>query len=63
MTPKEKANELSVKFYAYDNFEPAKEFALVAAKEIVKTLSSTEVNVTKRAWDYWQKVIKEIEKL
>jgi hypothetical protein len=66
MTPKEKAEELFIKFYPnwYDNGlvakrKYAKEHALIAVDEILKTFDCT----TPQQVNYWQEVKAEIENL
>ena len=58
MTPKEKAEELVDKYYEfhYINYELAKQCALIAVDEILKTNPY-------KARNYWQEVKTEIEKL
>jgi hypothetical protein len=67
MTPKEKAEDLVCNFYTiqsneYDygiNWEMAKQCALIAVDEIIKTLKPPCLN----EYSYWQKIKQEIEKL
>lgn len=65
MTAKEKAIELIDKFYSISSFfsdlEDAKQCALIAADEIIEFMSPM-VN-SKQAYDYWDEVKQEIEKL
>lgn len=65
MTPKEKAIELSDKFYLISSFfsdlEDTKECALIAVDEILKVVSF--YNDTQTEITYWQEVKQEIEKL
>jgi hypothetical protein len=64
-TPKEKAVELSNKFYFISSFfsdlEDAKECALIAVDEILKVVSF--YNDTQAEITYWEEVKREIEKL
>ena len=71
MTPKEKAYELFDK-YSYElsnhifngTFDIAKECALIAVDEIIKQLVPIErAPNNKSAFQYWQEVKQEIEKL
>jgi len=72
MTPKEKAVELISKFKPYADYQEddcfnqiekmlinAKQCALIAVDEIIKTLKPPCLN----EYSYWQEVKKEIEKL
>jgi hypothetical protein len=71
MTPKEKAKELVDKFrkefdwvesqYAIDLYRDTRQCALIAVDEI-KEFMSPMVN-SKQAYDYWDEVKQEIEKL
>ena len=67
MTPKEKAEELVHRFDIMQTyieeftFEDAKQCALIAVDEI-KEFMSPMVN-SKQAYDYWDEVKQEIEKL
>jgi len=58
MTPKEKAEDLVDKYYEFNNinYECAKECALIAVDEILKTNPY-------KARNYWHEVKTEIEKL
>jgi hypothetical protein len=66
MTPKEKAGELVNKFLQYTpvefEYEYAKQCALIAVDEIIKSLRKTlpEIGLGK---GYWYSVRKEIENL
>jgi hypothetical protein len=75
MTPKEKAEELVIKMYQplpaskeaekgkenlyYNQYNAAKQCALIAVDEILKTFDCT----TPQSIEYWQEVKKEIQKL
>ena len=67
MTPKEKAKELASDFYSIQsnehdygiNWEMAKQCALIAVDEILKTLKPPCLN----EYSYWQEVKQEIENL
>jgi hypothetical protein len=64
MTPKEKAEQLINKFFfdtMLDELEDAKDCALIAVDEI-KEFMSPMVH-SKQAYDYWEEVKQEIEKL
>jgi len=69
MTPKEKAQELYDKFYLakdQDGFHSvnkfrAKQCALIAVEEIMKTLSTQEGNLP--VWEYWSDVMIELNSL
>ena len=71
MTAKKKADELVIKFYdtftiswEYDNWVLAEECALIAVDEIIKQLVPIEkAPNNKSAFQYWQEVKQEIEKL
>lgn len=77
MTPKEKAKELIDKFYNHtfnvekdteDNFESAKQCALVTIDEMLQIQSITMYPVIEDNYiyghiDYWQKVKQELNKL
>ena len=65
MTPKEKAEELVLKFREvpqentmmwYVGFEISKEFALIAVDEIIKQVANSDVG-------YWKEVKQEINNL
>jgi hypothetical protein len=68
MTPKEKAQELVLKYLRIENTNdwwskvPAKQCALIAVDEIFKTglLEGSTLGINKK---YWQQVKTEIEKL
>ena len=69
MTPKEKAEELMLKFKEapmkgtlawYVSFELSKRFALIAVDEIIK---SHTYGLSPGLKNYWQEVKQEIEKL
>jgi hypothetical protein len=65
MTPKEKAQELAMKFDKYGETDNAKQCALIAVDEIIKALEIDAGNWIK--WNetkkYWNKVKQEIKKL
>jgi hypothetical protein len=70
MAPKEKAIQLIYSFEAlvdrYDEYELAKQCALIAADELIEHLQPAsdfggEINIY--TVEYWQKVKQEIEKL
>jgi hypothetical protein len=64
MTPKEKAEQLINKFFfdtMLDELEDAKDCALIAVDEI-KEFMSPMVH-SKQAYDYWEEVKEELEKL
>jgi hypothetical protein len=66
MTPKEKAKELYKKMYTqHPNIYPltAKQCALIAVEEIIKTLYEYHYDSESGAYEYWQEVKQEIEKL
>lgn len=70
MTPKEKAQELVLKFLRIDNNTPewfnthiAKQCALIAVDEILKSHYKPFTGVVPSVYDYWQGVKQEIEKL
>lgn len=68
MTPKEKAIELSDKFYFISSFfsdsEDAKQCALIAVNEIISEYGTYyKVNIDDKYVSYWQEVKQEIEKL
>jgi hypothetical protein len=67
MTPKEKAKELVYKFDDTMEFSTpqrfAKQCALVAVEEIIKTLYEYHYDSESGAYEYWQEVKQEIEKL
>ena len=66
MTPKEKAEQLVVKFLKHSRAEKditpiqsAKLCALIAVDEILKAV----ISIADKKYDYWQEVKQEIEKL
>ena len=77
MTPKEKAKELFNKMFNVDDpmgsypmcYETAKQCALIAVDEIIKTLNNDiqDINVVGNVLldliDYWREVKQEIEQL
>jgi hypothetical protein len=72
MTPKEKAQELVSKFKElpqegtlmfYLAFEISKQCALIAVDEILSTLYDYHYDSESGAYEYWQEVKTEIEKL
>ena len=72
MTPKEKAQELVFKFKElpqegtlmfYLAFEISKQCALIAVDEILSTLYDYHYDSESGAYEYWQEVKTEIEKL
>ena len=75
MTPKEKAEELVIKFYdtftiswEYDNWVMARECALIAVDEVLKTNTLENRNcgfitLCEKHKEYWQEVKQEIELL
>jgi hypothetical protein len=69
MTPKEKAIELSDKFYFISSFfsdlEDAKECALIAVDEILNLtkIASIRRDEVYMELEYWQEVKEQIEKL
>jgi hypothetical protein len=78
MTPKEKAQELILKYLRIENTNewwskvPAKEISLITIDEIIKSNPMIKIRVEKNdcSWietqsniEYWQDVKKEIEKL
>ena len=66
MTPKEKAKELTYKYFNwygdefYFSLEKAKEAALICVDEIINSIQNLQYN---RKTDFWENVKKEIEKL
>jgi hypothetical protein len=74
MTPKEKADQLTQRFYfslpnngsqtginnVHSRWEEGKMCALIAVEEIKESLFNADLM---RMWDYWFEVKKEIEKL
>jgi hypothetical protein len=75
MTPQEKAkqlisinsvtilSEVGSKITMYEIKEIAKQFALLSADEVLSTLYDYHYDSGSGAYDYWQEVKKEIEKL
>jgi hypothetical protein len=72
MTPKEKAEELVNKFYEIENnsdyfgvnWKIAKQCALIAVDEVIQQLTPIEkAPNNKSAFQYWQEVKNEIEKI
>jgi hypothetical protein len=79
MTPKEKAEELVIKMYQplpaskevekgkehlyYNQYNAAKECALIAADEVLTTLYEYHYDSQSGAYEYWQEVKQEIDKL
>jgi hypothetical protein len=73
MTPKEKAEELMLKFREapikgtlawYVSFELSKRFALIAVDEIIETfIPKNNRNYLCEEIEYWEEVKQEIEKL
>lgn len=68
MTPKEKANQLVLKYYNYIyldiDFEKATQSALIAVDEIIKSLPPFEYGLEFVAKiEFWNNVKKEIEAL
>ena len=71
MTPKEKANELVVKYIQYTpveyEIEYAKKCALICVDEIINNgnleFMKIEVPLNKKLYEYWIKVKQEIELL
>jgi hypothetical protein len=70
MTPNQKADELIRKYYTWGinkegqtlSWLEAKQCALIAVEEILKTYDSKDLIYPKEV-NYWQEVKKEIEKL
>lgn len=73
MTPKEKAEELMLKFREapikgtlawYVSFELSKRFALIAVDEIIETfIPKNNRNYLCEEIEYWEEIKQEIEKL
>jgi hypothetical protein len=70
MTPKEKANELVVKFIKHSRAEKdikpiqsAKQCALIAVDEIIQSHYYASSGIKPMIYDYWKEVKQEIEKL
>jgi hypothetical protein len=70
MTPKEKAEELVLRFlklqepnYNWFNKQLAKQCALISVEEILKSNYKVLSGVKPSFYDYWQQVKIEIEKL
>ena len=71
MTPEEKASDLVCDFYniksnEYDygiSWEMAKQCALIAVDEIIKSVVITSLTIAQNQFDYWQEVKQEIENL
>jgi len=64
MTSKEKAQELINKFYfetSLNDIDEAKDCAIIAVNEIIDFMSPYVNN--KETYDFWDKVILEIQKL
>jgi hypothetical protein len=68
MTPKEKAQELVLKYLRIENTNdwwakvPAKQCALIAVDELIDC-TTNGLGLTKFSKEYWQQVKTEIEKL
>ena len=67
MTPKEKAQELAMKFDKYGETDNAKQCALIAVDEIIKALNDDiyiqgETDIDSHI-EYWQEVKQEIQAL
>ena len=67
MTPKEKAIELYDKFifpcWECDEFDRAKQCALIAVDEIVNAIDWHKFETPNKELEYWRQVKQEIEKL
>ena len=70
MTSQEKANELFTKMlgvrsnsYSHITMHFAKKSAIVAADEVLKTLYEHHYDSQSGAYEYWQQVKSELEKL